>query len=84
MACRTRRSEKASIVNVSSIVASAGFPSAPLADTSKGACQRLTVAMAADLIHDQVRVSCVALDLSHRPASIWHLADVRAGLSWPR
>jgi NAD(P)-dependent dehydrogenase (short-subunit alcohol dehydrogenase family) len=55
-----RRSQSASIVNVSSIVASTGLSKRALYGASKGAVSALTLAMAADLVNDHVRVNCVA------------------------
>ncbi|MGN9893768.1 SDR family NAD(P)-dependent oxidoreductase [Micromonospora sp. L31] len=55
-----RRSPAAAIVNVSSIAATAGLPRRALYSASKGAVHALTLAMAADLVGDGVRVNCVA------------------------
>jgi 2-keto-3-deoxy-L-fuconate dehydrogenase len=54
-----RRSKAAAIVNVSSIVATAGLPQRVCYSASKGAVLSLTLAMAADLVADNVRVNCV-------------------------
>jgi 2-keto-3-deoxy-L-fuconate dehydrogenase len=54
-----RSSPAAAIVNVSSIAASAGLPQRACYSASKGAVLSLTLAMAADLIDDGVRVNCV-------------------------
>jgi NAD(P)-dependent dehydrogenase (short-subunit alcohol dehydrogenase family) len=54
-----RRSDRAAIVNVSSIAAWAGVPNRALYAASKGAVHALTLAMAADLVTDGVRVNCV-------------------------
>ncbi|WP_336205901.1 SDR family NAD(P)-dependent oxidoreductase [Nonomuraea sp. LPB2021202275-12-8] len=54
-----RRSEHAAIVNTCSIAATAGLPSRALYSATKGAVQSLTLAMAADHIHDGIRVNCV-------------------------
>jgi 2-keto-3-deoxy-L-fuconate dehydrogenase len=54
-----RRSEHAAIVNVSSIVATAGLPNRALYGATKGALLSLTLAMAADHLADGVRVNCV-------------------------
>jgi 2-keto-3-deoxy-L-fuconate dehydrogenase len=54
-----RRSEHAAIVNVSSIAAWAGVPQRALYSASKGAVHALTLAMAADLVTDRIRVNCV-------------------------
>ncbi|WP_328467966.1 SDR family oxidoreductase [Actinoplanes sp. NBC_00393] len=55
-----RRSDHAVIVNLSSIVANAGLVQRALYSASKGAVHALTLAMAADLVGDGVRVCCVA------------------------
>jgi NAD(P)-dependent dehydrogenase (short-subunit alcohol dehydrogenase family) len=54
-----RASRSASIVNTGSIVASLGLPDRAVYSASKGAVQSLTLAMAADLIHEGIRVNCV-------------------------
>lgn len=54
-----RRTGSAAIVNVSSIAAWAGLPGRALYSASKGAVHALTLAMAADLVPDRVRVNCV-------------------------
>jgi 2-keto-3-deoxy-L-fuconate dehydrogenase len=54
-----RRSPHAAIVNVSSIAAWAGVPNRVLYSASKGAVQAMTLAMAADLVTDGIRVNCV-------------------------
>ena len=54
-----RRSGRAAIVNVCSIVATAGLPQRALYSASKGAVLSLTRAMAADHLIDGVRVNCV-------------------------
>jgi NAD(P)-dependent dehydrogenase (short-subunit alcohol dehydrogenase family) len=54
-----RRGDHAAIVNVSSIAAWAGLPHRALYSASKGAVHALTMAMAADLVADRVRVNCV-------------------------
>ena len=64
-ACRAalpylRRSDHAVIVNLSSIAANAGLIQRALYSASKGAVHALTLAMAADLVRDGVRVCCVA------------------------
>ncbi|MCP2327695.1 NAD(P)-dependent dehydrogenase (short-subunit alcohol dehydrogenase family) [Hamadaea flava] len=48
------------IVNMSSIAATAGLVNRALYSASKGAVHALTLAMAADLVGDGVRVCCVA------------------------
>jgi NAD(P)-dependent dehydrogenase (short-subunit alcohol dehydrogenase family) len=54
-----RRSGHAAIVNTCSIAATAGLPQRALYSASKGAVLSLTLAMAADLIHEGIRVNCV-------------------------
>lgn len=54
-----RRSPRAAIVNVSSIVAQVGLPNRALYSASKGAVSALTLAMAADHVHDGIRVNAV-------------------------
>jgi 2-keto-3-deoxy-L-fuconate dehydrogenase len=54
-----RRSPSAAIVNVCSIVATAGLPQRAVYSASKGAILALTRAMAADHLPDGVRVNCV-------------------------
>ncbi|HSZ41273.1 MAG TPA: SDR family oxidoreductase [Trebonia sp.] len=54
-----RKSEHAAIVNTCSIAATAGLPQRALYSATKGAVQSLTLAMAADHIHDGIRVNCV-------------------------
>ncbi|WP_246090910.1 SDR family NAD(P)-dependent oxidoreductase [Nonomuraea deserti] len=54
-----RRSEHAAIVNVCSVAATAGLPNRALYSATKGAVQSLTLAMAADHIHEGIRVNCV-------------------------
>ena len=54
-----RRSQHAAIVNTCSIAATAGLPRRALYSATKGAVQALTLAMAADHLHEGIRVSCV-------------------------
>lgn len=54
-----RRGEHSAIVNLSSIAAWAGVPNRVLYSASKGAVHALTLAMAADLVADRIRVNCV-------------------------
>jgi len=54
-----RKSGAAAIVNVCSIVATAGLPQRALYSASKGAVLSLTRAMAADHVSEGIRVSCV-------------------------
>jgi NAD(P)-dependent dehydrogenase (short-subunit alcohol dehydrogenase family) len=55
-----RNSDHAVIVNLSSIAANAGLIQRALYSASKGAVHAMTLAMAADLVGDGVRVCCVA------------------------
>ena len=55
-----RRSPAAAIVNLSSIAAMAGLINRAVYSATKGAVHALTLAMAADLVRDGVRVCCVA------------------------
>ncbi|TMR92928.1 SDR family oxidoreductase [Nonomuraea basaltis] len=54
-----RRSEHAAIVNTCSIAATAGLPERALYSATKGAVLSLTLAMAADHLHEGIRVNCV-------------------------
>jgi 2-keto-3-deoxy-L-fuconate dehydrogenase len=54
-----RRSAQASIVNICSIAATAGLPRRAAYSASKGAVLSLTLAMAADHLHEGIRVNCV-------------------------
>jgi NAD(P)-dependent dehydrogenase (short-subunit alcohol dehydrogenase family) len=54
-----RQSDAAAIVNTSSIAATAGLPQRALYSASKGAVLSLTLAMAADLIGEGIRVNAV-------------------------
>jgi NAD(P)-dependent dehydrogenase (short-subunit alcohol dehydrogenase family) len=54
-----RASEHAAIVNTCSIAATAGLPRRALYSATKGAVLSLTLAMAADHIHEGIRVNCV-------------------------
>ncbi|HEY8677353.1 MAG TPA: SDR family oxidoreductase [Candidatus Dormibacteraeota bacterium] len=54
-----RRSAHAAIVNVASIVATAGLPNRACYSASKGAVLSLTLATAADLVKARIRVNCV-------------------------
>lgn len=55
-----RLSPSAAIVNTCSIVAWAGLQKRALYSASKGAVYALTLAMAADHVHEGIRVNCVA------------------------
>jgi 2-keto-3-deoxy-L-fuconate dehydrogenase len=54
-----RASQRAAIVNTCSIAATVGLPQRALYSATKGAVQSLTLAMAADHIHEGIRVNCV-------------------------
>lgn len=54
-----RESAAAAIVNTCSIAASVGIPQRAVYSASKGAVEALTRAMAADLVHEGIRVNCV-------------------------
>ena len=54
-----RRSPNAAIVNTCSIAATAGLPERALYSATKGAVLSLTLAMAADHLHEGIRVNCV-------------------------
>jgi 2-keto-3-deoxy-L-fuconate dehydrogenase len=54
-----RKSATPAIVNTCSIAATVGLPQRAIYSASKGAVQSLTRAMAADLIHEGIRVNCV-------------------------
>lgn len=54
-----RRAGSAAVVNVCSIVATAGLPDRALYSASKGAVLSLTRAMAADHVSEGIRVNCV-------------------------
>jgi 2-keto-3-deoxy-L-fuconate dehydrogenase len=54
-----RRSPHAAVVNTCSIAATAGLPERALYSASKGAVLSLTLALAADHLHEGIRVNCV-------------------------
>jgi 2-keto-3-deoxy-L-fuconate dehydrogenase len=54
-----RASAHAAIVNTCSVAATAGLPQRALYSATKGAVLALTLAMAADHIHEGIRVNCV-------------------------
>ncbi|MEO8264709.1 MAG: SDR family oxidoreductase [Ilumatobacteraceae bacterium] len=54
-----RRSTHAAVVNTCSIAATAGLPDRAVYSASKGAVLSLTLAMAADHLHEGIRVNCV-------------------------
>ncbi|MBO0829629.1 MAG: SDR family oxidoreductase [Streptosporangiales bacterium] len=62
-----RRSERAAIVNVASIASTAGLPSRALYSASKGAVLSLTLATAADLVREGVRVNAVTPGTADTP-----------------
>ena len=62
-----RESQHAAIVNVSSIVATAGLPSRVLYSASKGAVAAMTRAMAADFVRQGIRVNAVSPGTADTP-----------------
>ena len=62
-----RRSVHGAIVNTSSIVAVVGLPNRALYTATKGAVYSLTLAMAADLLHEGIRVNCVTPGTTDTP-----------------
>jgi 2-keto-3-deoxy-L-fuconate dehydrogenase len=54
-----RRSGSAAIVNTSSVAATAGLPSRVLYSATKGAVLSMTLAMAADLVREGIRVNAI-------------------------
>ena len=54
-----RKSDNAAIVNTCSVVATVGLPKRAIYSASKGAILSLTLAMAADLLPEKIRVNCV-------------------------
>jgi NAD(P)-dependent dehydrogenase (short-subunit alcohol dehydrogenase family) len=62
-----RKSDRAAIVNTSSIAATAGLPQRALYSASKGAVYSLTLAMAADHIREGIRVNCVSPGTADTP-----------------
>lgn len=54
-----RLSSDAAIVNTCSVVATVGLPKRAIYSASKGAILSLTLAMAADLLPEKIRVNCV-------------------------
>ena len=54
-----RASEHAAIVNTCSVAATAGLPQRAVYSATKGAVLSLTLAMAADHVHEGIRVNCV-------------------------
>lgn len=62
-----RRSHAPAIVNTSSIAATHGLPQRALYSASKGAVAALTRAMAADHLHEGIRVNCVSPGTADTP-----------------
>jgi len=62
-----RNSGHAAIVNTCSIAAHAGLPQRALYSATKGAVQSLTLAMAADHLHEGIRVNCVSPGTADTP-----------------
>lgn len=62
-----RRGEHPAIVLTSSVAATAGLPQRVLYSATKGAVLSMTLAMAADLVADGVRVNCVAPGTADTP-----------------
>lgn len=62
-----RKSQHAALVNVSSVVAIAGFPQRAIYAASKGAVYALTLAMAADHVKDGIRINCVVPGTADTP-----------------
>ena len=61
------KSPAAAVVNTSSIAATAGIQQRALYSASKGAVLSLTRAMAADHLHDGIRVNCVSPGTADTP-----------------
>ncbi len=62
-----RKSAHAAIVNTCSVVANVGVPQRAVYAASKGAVQALTLAMAADHLHDGIRVNAVTPGTADTP-----------------
>ncbi len=62
-----RQSDNASIVNTCSVAATVGLPERALYSASKGAVASLTLAMAADHLHEGIRVNCVSPGTTDTP-----------------
>jgi NAD(P)-dependent dehydrogenase (short-subunit alcohol dehydrogenase family) len=62
-----RRSPAAAVVNICSIVATAGLPNRAVYSASKGAVLSLTLAMAADHIAEGIRINCVTPGTADTP-----------------
>jgi NAD(P)-dependent dehydrogenase (short-subunit alcohol dehydrogenase family) len=62
-----RRSRSAAVVNVGSIAAVAGLPERAIYSAAKGGVQALSLAMAADLVREGIRVNCVSPGTAETP-----------------
>ena len=62
-----RRSEHAAVVNTCSVAGSVGLPKRALYSATKGAVAALTRAMAADHLHEGIRVNCVSPGTADTP-----------------
>ena len=62
-----RRSQAASVVNICSIVATAGLPNRAAYSASKGAVLSMTLAMAADHVGEGIRINCVTPGTADTP-----------------
>jgi 2-keto-3-deoxy-L-fuconate dehydrogenase len=62
-----RRSEHAAVVNTASVVAVVGLPNRALYGATKGAVHALTLGMAADHVHEGIRVNAVAPGTADTP-----------------
>lgn len=62
-----RRSDSAVVVNTSSIAAQVGLPERVLYSATKGAVQSMTLAMAADWVHEGIRVNAVLPGTANTP-----------------
>ena len=62
-----RRSSRAAIVNICSVVAAVGVPQRAVYSASKGAVAALTLAMAADYVADGIRVNAVTPGTADTP-----------------
>ncbi|MEF3405555.1 SDR family NAD(P)-dependent oxidoreductase [Agromyces sp. CCNWLW203] len=79
-----RRSEHASVVNLSSIAATTGIQQRALYSASKGAVHALTLSMAADHVHEGIRVNAVSPGTADTPwvaRMIANVADPEAELA---
>src|SRR5215216_2183406 len=61
------RGARTAVVNTCSVVALVGLPDRALYAASKGAVLALTLAMAADHLHDGIRVNCVTPGTAETP-----------------